>query len=146
MISRLMRLRGAAGWSVAVRAAIAAGPAAAFAANVFHHALVTAFFNGRRRFLRSHGLENLAAARLINLLMVAIAVAVRNALGADAFAVARHADIAALAGILDLGHFRDHGHDTADLRDIVAAAMRAAAAILGPRARSGKRQENDGGQ
>src|SRR5947208_1023928 len=112
-ISRLMRLRSAAGWSVAVRTAIAAGPAAALVADVFHHALVAAFFHGGCRLLRSHGLENLAAARLINLLMVAIAVAVRNALGADAFAVAGHADIAALACILDLGHFCDHGHDTA---------------------------------
>ena len=146
MISRLMRLRGAAGWSVAVRAAIAAGPAAALVADVFHHAFVAAFFHGGRGLLRGYGLENLAAARLINLLMVAIALAVRNALGADAFAMARHADIAALAGILDLGHFRDHGHDTADLRDSVAAAMRAAAAILGPPARSGKRQDKDGGE
>ena len=141
-----MRLRGAAGWSVAVRTAIAAGSAAALAADVFHHAFVAAFFHGGRGLLRGYRLENLAAARLINFLMVAIAVAVGNALGADAFAVARHADIAALACILDLGHFCDHGHDAADLRHIVAAAMRAAAAILGSRAGSRKREEDDDGQ
>ena len=129
-----------------VIALITPAAAAALATGVFHHALVAAFLNRGRGLLRSHGLEDLAAARLIDLLMIGVAVAIGDAFGAHALAVAWYANIAAFARILDLRHLGDHGHDAADLRDIVTAAMRTAAAILGPRACSGKHQENDDGQ
>jgi len=143
---RLRRLRVAAGRNIAIRSAIAAGPAAALAADVFNNALVAALLDCGCSFLWCHSLKNFAAARLVDLLMIGVAVAIGDTFGPDALAVARHTDVAALARVLDLGNLSDHRHKPADLRDFVAAAMRAASGVLSHCAAGQERGQKEDGQ
>jgi hypothetical protein len=80
-----------------------AAAAAAFPAGIFHDALVAAFFDHRRLLAGRHGLEDLAAAGLIDVLFVRATVAIGDTFSPDALAMTGHTNVAALAEVLGFG-------------------------------------------
>ena len=141
---RFRALRTPRGGSIHI-AGRSTASAPALATDIFDNALIAAFFEHRSRFCGRDCLKNLAAARFIDLLVMRVAIAVGDAFRSDALAMTGHADVAAFARVLDLGHFRNHRNEATNLSDVIAAAMRAAAAILRPSAIGEQRgQDNDG--
>ena len=106
--------------------------AAALATVRLRNAFIAALF-GVRRGLHERRLGiDLAACRLIDLLVMTVAVAVGDALFSRTNAAAGHTKILTFAGILDLGDLFDLGDDAADNFQVVAAALRAANARFAP--------------